>query len=609
MSISKFRVGIRGALTLSIAVLAILNYYSSAVHSQGNAIPRSPLDPTMTAQDRILTEAETDAAFETAMGAAIGASAASAAQDPSGAAIKPMGVKSSKSEWTHKGARGVREKGVTKLRLSQVYKGIKVRGGHAAVHIADGQAQPEFARMEYIDGINVDINPKLAKKSAIALAKQLARKEVEKLGGPLRQAASGPDKKLAVAEPKVDDEDAVLEIHPGSRRGEARLAWHVSARDNGANGPVLMEVWLDQEGNVLEAYNNLQSGIFSGIGQTFYQGDRWITVDASSGGYVMNDNSLLIGVYDKFNGPVQGGTTWQAWSPNTIFGNNILGLATTDQRNTTNADTYATTSQTLSFMYWVLGRDFVDGSRGPRYYGSVDGTHTLITARNHVGSNYNNAFWDPAYKTINLGDGDGSLFSSFATLDIVGHEWTHGLTQYTAGLVYRNEPGAINESMSDIMGAMTERYWRGESANTWKIGEESYTPATAGDAMRLMNAPWTVGDPWHYSNRVYPDPCTPSIFNDNCGVHTNSSISNFAFYSLAKGWPGYVSAIGADKATQIFYKALRDCMISSDGFAWTRRCTVWAAGSLYGVGSFEQNQTTATWNFVGAPLSATSSFL
>jgi Zn-dependent metalloprotease len=603
----RYRVGVRGALVVLIAGAALLNYSTFQGQGNTNMVPQSPLDPTIAAPEQVLTEAEKEAVFNTAMGSMESISTSSTSEALGGPISRR--VKDPKNEWTHKGAIITRAKGVTNLRLSQTYKGLKVRNGHLTMQIVDGQSQadPASMHMEYIDDIMVDTRPKLAKQRAISIARQLAKKDVDALGGPAAGAASnGPDKRIAVKEPTAHNDDAVLEIHPGAGRGNRKLAWHVSTRQNAVNGPVLMETWVDQDGNVLESYNNLQSGIFAGMGQTLYQGDRGITIDAAGGGYVMNDNSLLIGVYDKFGGA----TTYQAFSSNTNFGNNF-----TSDRNSTNADTYSTTSQTLSFMYWVLGRDFVDGSRGPRYYNSVDGAHTLITARNHVGVNYNNAYWDPADKTINLGDGDGASFSPLVSLDIVGHEWAHGLTQYTAGLVYRNEPGAINESFSDIMGAMTERYWRGESGDaftsdcnlaanckTWKIGEESRTPGTAGDALRYMNEPWRKGDPWHYSLRDYPDPCTPSIFNDNCGVHTNSGISNFAFYSLSKGWPGAVTGIGASKATQIFYKALRDCMISSDGFRWTRLCTQWAASSLYGAGSVEATQTKAAWDFVGAPL-------
>jgi thermolysin len=111
-----------------------------------------------------------------------------------------------------------------------------------------------------------------------------------------------------------------------------------------------------------------------------------------------------------------------------------------------------------------------------------------------------------------------------------------------------------------------------------------------------MNTPWLGGQPWNYQSRY-----TGS--GDNGGVHTNSGIANYAFYILAKGGCGYtcVGAIGADAATKIFFRALRYYMIPTDGFYWARYCTLWAAGDLYGYGSYQYNQVWNAWNAVGAP--------
>jgi len=486
-------------------------------------------------------------------------------------------------------------KGQIHGRADQVSRGIKVRGGHLNANIQNGAVVDEFSHGEYIDDADtVDINPKISRGRAVAIVRQLARDEVQKLGGAAKESKEKPDRNLLVSA-DAGLENASLEIHPGGGKGKRKLSYHVSVKEHSAGGPVQMEAWVDQDGNVLEAYNNAQTGVYNGLGETFYQGWQglgygwnYFNVDywPAYGVWVLNDNSLRIGAYDSY-----GGTgTYQASVSGCcgpIFGSSSLG-----NRNSTNADTYWSTVQSYSFMYWVLGRNFVNGAGGPRVYGSVDGLGPLVSARNHYGSSYNNAFWDG--EKITLGDGDGVTFRSFATLDIVGHEWTHGLTQYTAGLNYSYESGALNEAFSDILGAMTERYWYGESSNTWKIGEGSYTPATAGDALRRMDAPWLQGQPWHYGSRY-----TGS--GDNGGVHINSGIANFAFYTLSKGWGSSVGAIGADAATQIFYRALRYYMIPSDGFYWARRCTQWAAADLYGYGSYQYNQTVRAWNFVGAP--------
>ncbi len=146
---------------------------------------------------------------------------------------------------------------------------------------------------------------------------------------------------------------------------------------------------------------------------------------------------------------------------------------------------------------------------------------------------------------MTYGDGDGTQFTPLTTIDICGHEMTHGVTERTANLTYAKESGALNESMSDVMGSMVELYADGGTVtgNTWKIGEDAYTPGTSGDALRRMDNPNAVGDPDHYSLRLYPGTCTPSNANDQCGVHTNSSITNHTFYLIAAGGTNRVSGI------------------------------------------------------------------
>jgi len=483
-------------------------------------------------------------------------------------------------------------------KVDQFSRGIKVRGGHLDATINNGVVDDTRSHGDYLDDADsVDINPKLSKNAAISIAKKLLKDEIDKAGGAPRQSKEKGDRNLLVSDVGNVD-SATLEIHPGGGKGQRKLTHHVSVKGDSLSGPIALEAWVDQDGNIVEAYNNTQAGVYNGFGNTFYQGyqglgwgvnyflvDYWPAAFA----WVMNDNNLRIGTYDMYGST---SATYQASVSGCCgpyFGNGLLS-----DRNSTNGDAYMSTVETFSFMYWVLGRNFVNGSGGPRVYSSIDGLGPLISARNHYGVNYNNAFWDG--QKINLGDGDGSTFRSLTTLDIIGHEWHHGVTQYTAGLNYSYESGALNEAFSDIFGSMTERYWFGESSNTWKIGEGSYTPYTSGDALRYMNAPWLGGQPWNYPGRY-----TGS--GDNGGVHTNSGIANFAFYLLAKGGCGYncVSGIGADAATQIFYRALRYYMIPTDGFYWARYCTLWAAGDLYGYGSNAYYQVWNAWNAVGAP--------
>ncbi|MBM4381516.1 MAG: M4 family metallopeptidase, partial [Deltaproteobacteria bacterium] len=207
------------------------------------------------------------------------------------------------------------------------------------------------------------------------------------------------------------------------------------------------------------------------------------------------------------------------------------------------------------------------------------------------------------------GDGDGDELGPLAlALDITAHELTHAVTDATAGLVYQNEPGALNEAMSDIFAAAAESWARGGvvDSRTWGVGEEIYTPGTAGDALRYMASPTADG----MSRDYYPQRYTGG--QDNGGVHLNSGIANLAFQLLVTGGRHprnatqvQVAGMGMAKAQAIFYRALTAYLVSTSNFAAARVATRQAAQDLYGAEaalSVEQ-----AWAAVGvgpAPVSA-----
>ena len=126
---------------------------------------------------------------------------------------------------------------------------------------------------------------------------------------------------------------------------------------------------------------------------------------------------------------------------------------------------------------------------------SIDGKGLHLDATVHYGRLYDNAFWDG--QQMVFGDGDGQVFERFTkSLSVIGHELTHGVTQYSAGLVYRNQAGALNESMSDVFGALVEQHVRKQSTAeaSWLIGEGLFTDQVQGTALRSMKAPGTAYD-------------------------------------------------------------------------------------------------------------------
>jgi bacillolysin len=179
-------------------------------------------------------------------------------------------------------------------------------------------------------------------------------------------------------------------------------------------------------------------------------------------------------------------------------------------------------------------------------------------------------------------------------LDVVAHELTHGVTDYSSQLIYQNESGALNEAFSDIMGTSVEFFMQPEKAD-YLLGEDVISPG----GTRSMKNPMLFGDPDHYSVRY-----TGSL--DNGGVHTNSGIANHAFYLAIEGGRhrlgGTVQGVGAANRLQIervFYRAFTAFLTPSATFSQARAATIQAARELYGAGSAAETAVIQAWNAVG----------
>ena len=242
---------------------------------------------------------------------------------------------------------------------------------------------------------------------------------------------------------------------------------------------------------------------------------------------------------------------------------------------------------TYDFFWDVFDRD------------SIDDEGMALDATVHYGDNYNNAFWNS--QQMVFGDGDGEIFNRFtSSLDVIGHELAHGVTEDEAGLVYMFQPGALNESMSDVMGSLIKQRVRNQTAveADWLIGEGLLTTAVNGTALRSMKAPGTAYDDDLLGTDPQPDHMSKYVetFNDNGGVHINSGIPNKAFYETATTMGGYAW----EKAGRIWYETLRDSGLRQNtGFRRFANLTVATAGRLYGPGSVEQAIVANAWASVG----------
>lgn len=223
---------------------------------------------------------------------------------------------------------------------------------------------------------------------------------------------------------------------------------------------------------------------------------------------------------------------------------------------------------------------------------SIDSRGMLMRSFVHYGYNYNNAFWD-GYEMV-YGDGDGTNFTYFSgDLDVVGHEMTHGVTDYEADLVYKNQPGALNESMSDVFGVLIQTYdkaggnkslWNELDAADWVVGDQIITPNIPGDALRSLADPTLYDQPDHMDDYYVTT-------TDYGGVHTNSGIPNKAAFLIAE-------SIGLEKTARIYYKALTDIMSSRTDFEQAYLCLREAAATL-GYGDDVSNAIDYAFNAVG----------
>ncbi|MGQ4438357.1 M4 family metallopeptidase [Streptomyces violaceoruber] len=229
---------------------------------------------------------------------------------------------------------------------------------------------------------------------------------------------------------------------------------------------------------------------------------------------------------------------------------------------------------------------------------SIDGAGLPLDATVHYDREYNNAFWNG--EQMVFGDGDGEIFLDFTVaLDVIGHELTHGVTQHTANLTYYGQPGALNESVSDVFGSLIKQYAQGQTAAEadWLIGAGLLAPRVTGEALRSMKAPGTA-----YDDDVLgkdPQPATMDDFvrtgRDNGGVHINSGIPNHAFYLLATALGGHAW----ERAGQLWYDVLTGGELAEDAlFADFATLTVKAARERYGDGD-ELEAVGKAWEQVG----------
>jgi len=250
-------------------------------------------------------------------------------------------------------------------------------------------------------------------------------------------------------------------------------------------------------------------------------------------------------------------------------------------------EAYEGLGDTFDFFHEIFDRNSID-DEGMPLRGVV-----------HFGEQYPNAFWDG--RRMVFGDGDGAVLGRMTrSLDVIGHELGHGVTEDEAALEYLGQSGALNESMSDVFGSLVKQRKHNQKADAadWLIGSEVWTPKITGDALRSMKAPGKAYD----DPLVGKDPQPAHIrdyvetLEDNGGVHINSGIPNHAFYTVATKLGGFAW----ERAGRIWYEALQHPALKpTTGFARFARITRRVAERLHGQQGGEVKAVIAGWKKVG----------
>lgn len=455
--------------------------------------------------------------------------------------------------------------GFTHDKFQQYYKKVKVEGAIYSAHSRNGIIESYSGEFKGIR--NFDVIPAIAASSGLQSAirhvgaKTYAWDNSVKDGYPDYKYPTG---ELVIIGGAADDN---LEL---------TLAWKY---DVYAAEPVYRaEVYINAKtGEFIKENNLIHNTNTPASGTTLYNGPQNFTADQSGTTYRLRQTASGGGVQTY---TLKNGTFYFLASDITSTDRNIWSDATAIQA-------HWGAEQTWSFYFNTFNRN------------SFNNAGAVIKSYVHYSKNYVNAFWDGSRMTY----GDGDLTQGYrplVSIDICGHEISHGVTTYEANLTYSNESGALNESFSDIFGECIEKYASIIGYHDWMMSCDIGVSGCG--AFRSMMDPNQYGDPDTYKGTNWY-----SGTSDNGGVHTNSGVQNKWFFILTDGESGTndngysynVTGIGIDKAAQIAYRNLTVYLTASSNYSVARAGAIQSAIDLYGSSSAEVIATTEAWNAVG----------
>ncbi|MGW0609916.1 M4 family metallopeptidase [Streptomyces sp. NPDC002788] len=471
----------------------------------------------------------------------------------------------------------VDQDGTRHVRYDRTYHRLPVLGGDFVLHLNPDGTYRGTSRATKSALSLTTVTPKVAAPKAADLAANL-----------LRAAHVGETLKKLTAKPRL----VVDALH-----GAPKLAWQTEAVAHDELGnPVGRAVLTDATtGARIDTWDTLESA--SGDGRSLYGGTVPLQTTKSGTSYGLKD-ATRGGTYtgDAENKTDQCLlTVCLTRAPATLFtdADNHWASGAASDRATVAVDAQYGTDVTWDYYKNVLGRNGIAG----------DGKGSFN--RVHYGKDYNNAFWDDNCFCMTYGDGDGKVMGPLVSLDVAGHEMSHGVTSKTAALTYSGESGGLNEATSDIFGTLVEFHAaNAEDPGDWLVGEKVVRSGLGREALRFMDKPSRDGKSADCWSETLAD----------LDVHYSSGVGNHFAYLLAEGsGKKTINGVGHDSPTcdgssvkgigraelgKIWYRALTVYMTSSTDYAAARKATLDAAKDLYGDGT-EYRAVAAAWKAVG----------
>jgi len=469
-------------------------------------------------------------------------------------------------------------------RVDQYHRGVRVFGGDVSRQMdSQGVVLSLFGNL--YSNIDISVDPKLTPENARARAGELAG---------LEQGPYSPDPELVVL--------------PLDASAGYKLAWRVRAVTAGLD---IVQYFLDAaNGDVLLQYSDRETQTTVGRAIGVLGDNKKISVTGSSGSFSLVDRLRppLVETNDMKGDPIR--------TINYLSGTlqlNSSDVAADDDNNWTDGavdDAHVYAGYTYDYYFKRFGRHGLNNN-DIRIRSLANPVRRTQADLQHYFSQFPDFFVNAFYAGggnmvygVGLPPGftlGGQSWNHLSgAIDVVGHELTHGVTEFTSNLIYRNESGALNEAFSDIMGTSIEFFFQpagnGDLKADYLCAEDVVKPG----GLRSMENPQALGDPDHYSRRF-------TGTTDNGGVHINSGIANQAFYLAIEGGTNRTSGLAVqgvgganrDQMEKVFYRAFTSMLPTNATFSQARAATIQAARDLYGANSNAERAVTQAWTAVG----------